>query len=194
MSLDRTPRSQWYVPVVPVVALLAVMWASEIADTIVPVDFDQFGIQPRTDNGLVGVLLAPLLHGGFGHLVANTGAFLVLGATVAWTTRRFWVVTITVAVLGGLATWLTAPGASVHIGASGLVYGYAAFLVGWGIWARKVSAVIIAALVVLVYGGLALGVLPGQPGVSWQGHLFGALAGLFVAWWLASRTRRAAPG
>ena len=157
------------------------MWVQEIVDLLPGVDLDQYGIRPRTGEGLLGILAAPFLHGGFGHLVANTGAFLILGVLIAVTTRRFWWVSIGVAVLGGIATWLVAGSNTVHIGASGLVYGYAAFLVAWGVLARRVLSVLVAVVVVLMYGGIAVGVLPGQPGISWQGHLFGAVAGVVMA-------------
>lgn len=176
----------------PVFVLVLLMWAEEIVDSLPGVDLDQYGIRPQDAEGLVGIVTAPFLHGGFGHLIANTGAFLVLGCLIAMTTQRFWPVTIGVALVGGFATWLAASPNSVHIGASGLVYGYAAFLVAWGVFSRRALAVVVAVIVVLMYGGIVVGVLPGQPGISWQGHLFGALAGVLMAWLLrgsAAKTR-----
>lgn len=184
-SSDQVTRRRQVPPAVvaavPVLVMVALMWAQEIVDLLPGVNLDQYGIRPRSDEGLLGVLAAPFLHGGFDHLIANTGAFVVLGVLIALTTRRYWPVTIGVALLGGLATWLVASPYSVHIGASGLVYGYAAFLVAWGLLSRRVLSVIVAIVVVLMYGGIVVGVLPGQPGISWQGHLFGALAGVVMA-------------
>lgn len=180
-----TPLSR----LMPVFAMVAFMWAVELVDAIPGVNLDQYGIRPRTDEGLVGIAASPFLHGDFSHLIANTGAFLVLGGLIALTTRRFWLATIGIALLGGFGTWLIAQPFSVHIGASGLVYGYAAFLVTWGILTRAVLDIIVSVGVVLVYGGLVIGVLPGQAGISWQGHLCGALAGVAVAWWATTRRR-----
>lgn len=172
------------VATLPVFVLVLLMWAEEIVDSVPGVDLDRYGIRPHDPEGLAGIAAAPFLHGGFGHLIANTGAFLVLGCLIAMTTRRFWPVTIGVALVGGFATWLAAAPNSVHIGASGLVYGYAAFLVAWGVFSRRALAIVVAVIVVLMYGGIVIGVLPGQPGISWQGHLFGALAGILMAWLL----------
>ncbi|NEE04247.1 rhomboid family intramembrane serine protease [Phytoactinopolyspora halotolerans] len=161
--------------------MLAVMWGEEIVDSLPGVNLDQYGIQPRSAEGLIGVVTAPFLHGGFDHLIANSGAFLILGSLVALTTKRFWPVTIGVTLIGGLATWLLAGANTNHIGASGLVYGFAAFLVAWGVLTRKLLSILVSVVVVLMYGGIVVGVLPGQPGISWQGHLFGALAGVLMA-------------
>ncbi|WP_216853779.1 rhomboid family intramembrane serine protease [Phytoactinopolyspora halotolerans] len=166
---------------IPVVGMLAVMWGEEIVDSLPGVNLDQYGIQPRSAEGLIGVVTAPFLHGGFDHLIANSGAFLILGSLVALTTKRFWPVTIGVTLIGGLATWLLAGANTNHIGASGLVYGFAAFLVAWGVLTRKLLSILVSVVVVLMYGGIVVGVLPGQPGISWQGHLFGALAGVLMA-------------
>jgi membrane associated rhomboid family serine protease len=157
------------------------MWLLEIVDVMPGVELDRFGIRPRDPEGLVGVVAAPFLHAGFGHLIANTSGLLILGSLVAWTTARFWIITAGVAVLGGFATWLVASPHSIHIGASGLVYGYAAFLVAWGILSRRLLDAVVGIVVAVMYGGIVWGVLPGQPGVSWQGHLFGALAGVVMA-------------
>lgn len=175
----------WGSATVPVLALVAVMWVAEAADAILPGSFDVWGIQPRSADGLVGIALAPILHVGFAHLIANTVAFLVLGCAIAVTTRRFWRVTIGVALLSALSVWLFAAPGTVTVGASGLVYGYATFLVAWGIFTRRLGAIVAAVAVGVVYGSLVFGVLPGQPGISWLGHLSGAIAGIVMAWWLS---------
>lgn len=190
--VTRELRRQTVVRSLPPIVLAALMWISEIIDTVPGVDLDQYGIQPREVDGLTGIAAAPMLHAGFDHLVANTSVFVVLGLLVAWLTRHFWKVTVGVALLGGLAVWLVGAPHSVHVGASGLVYGYAAFLVLYGLVARRVTAVIVAVVVFLVYGSIVWGVLPGQPGVSWEGHLFGAVAGLLLAVLLGRRDRRRA--
>ena len=124
-SPDRLDRPRTAGDVVrPVLLLLALMWAIEIVDALLPVALDQFGIQGRTASGLVGVALAPLLHGGFGHLMANTVPFLVLGLLVAWRSRDFfWAVLTVVVVLSGLGVWLLTSPATVTIGASSVVFG-----------------------------------------------------------------------
>ena len=180
-----TTLSAWAAAALPVFVLLGVMWLLEAADYVLPGSFDVWGIRPRSSEGLVGIPLAPVLHVGFAHLIANSLAFLVLGCAIAITTRRFWRVTIGVALLSGLGVWLFAAPGTVTVGASGLVYGYATFLVAWGVLTARAGAIVVAVLVAIIYGGLVFGVLPGQPGISWQGHLFGALAGIVMAWWLA---------
>jgi membrane associated rhomboid family serine protease len=183
----RRAGALWTAPLL----LVGLMWALEIIDEILPTDLDRYGIRPRSDEGLLGIFAAPFLHGGFGHLIANTTAFIVLGMLVVWASKSYWAVTFGIMVLGGIGVWAIAGENSVHIGASGLVYGYAAFLVAWGLFTRHTLHIVIGIIVALAYGGLATGVLPNQPGVSWQGHLFGAIAGVVMAGWL-SRRRRAA--
>ncbi|MFW6092281.1 MAG: rhomboid family intramembrane serine protease, partial [Actinomycetota bacterium] len=136
---------------------------------------------------------APFLHAGFAHLIANTGAFVVLGVLVAAVSRRPWIVTIGVALISGFGVWLVGTPGTVHVGASGLVYGYAAFLVAWGVLTRRVVSILVAVAVVLLYGGLVFGVLPTQSGVSWQGHLFGAVGGVVVAYWLSKKVEPTRP-
>lgn len=177
----------------PVLVLVALMWVLELTDLVVPLNFDQFGIRPRDTGHLAGIVLSPFLHLGFGHLVANTTSLLVLGGLLALTTRHLWVVTGLVVLLGGAGVWLFGGAGSVHIGASGVVYGYAAFLAVYGFVARRFGPALVGLLVVVAYGSLLWGVLPLRDGVSWQAHLFGALAGVLVAVWLGRQDREARP-
>ena len=164
-----------------VAALATVMWAVEIVD-LVAGDLDSAGIRPRDPEGLVGIVAAPFLHGGFGHLIGNTIPFLVLGALIALSgAARVVIVTAVVALVGGLLTWLTGPENSIHIGASGIVFGYAGYLVARFVYSRNLLHLAAAVAVVLVWGTtLLIGFVP-TPGVSWQGHLFGAVGGVVAA-------------
>ena len=163
----------------------ALMWISETVDLVVG-ELDSLGIEPRSVDGLSGVVLAPFLHAGFGHLLANTVPFLVLGAVLALSgLRRVLAVTAIVTLTSGLGTWLVAPATTLHIGASGVVFGYAAYLVARGFFDRRLRYLAVGALVALTYGTtLLFGLLP-REGISWQGHLFGALGGLLAARLLA---------
>jgi len=175
------PARDLALTVVPVVVLLGVMWLVEMVD--VPLDgrLDRFGIRPRRVDGLDGIALAPFLHAGFGHLIANTLPFLFLGVAIALgRTKRFLLVTLIVAVVAGVGTWLTGPVTSIHIGASGLVFGYLAYLVTRGVFDRRPSYIIGGLVALFVYRGALWGLLP-APGISWQGHLFGAIGGVLAA-------------
>jgi membrane associated rhomboid family serine protease len=161
---------------------VALLWVSEIADASQGGTLDRFGIQPRSEEGLWGILFAPLLHGGFNHLEANTGPLLVLGFLVAVVSFARWAAVMAWAwLVSGIGVWLVAPDNSLTIGASGLVFGLLTYLLVAGFMERKPVRILIGVAVFLVYGGVLLGALPGQPGVSWQGHLFGAIGGVLAA-------------
>jgi membrane associated rhomboid family serine protease len=190
---DRTSDSR-QAGLVAVVAMAALMWVLEIVDTALGGRLDPLGIEPREVESLPGVVLAPFLHGGFGHLISNTVPFLVLGALVALSGLvRVLAVTALVVLIGGLGTWLVAPSSTLHLGASILVFGYAAYLIARGLFDHRFAYLAIGVLVALVYGSaLLVGLVP-RPGISWQGHLFGAIGGLVAARVLA-RPRRQALG
>jgi membrane associated rhomboid family serine protease len=174
-----------------VAAMAAVMWVVEIVDQVLGGSLDQYGIEPHEGDGLIGIVTAPFLHAGFGHLIGNTVPFLVLGATIALSgLARVAAATAVIAVVGGLGTWLLAPSGTNHIGASGVVFGYAAYLVSRGLFSRNLLHLAAGVLVIAVYGTTLLFGLVPTPGVSWQGHLFGAVGGVVAARLLDRRRER----
>jgi membrane associated rhomboid family serine protease len=170
--------------------LVVIAWVLELADLLLfQRSLDALGIRPRTLFGLWGILFAPFLHGGLAHLAANTVPFLVLGwLTMLRGVSQFVVITLLIMLLGGLGVWLFAPSNTVHIGASGIIFGYLGYLMLRGFFERSFGAIAIAIVVGIVYGSALWGVLPLRYGVSWQGHLFGFLAGAFAARLFSTRS------
>ncbi|WP_198961216.1 rhomboid family intramembrane serine protease [Pseudonocardia sp. MH-G8] len=170
----------------------AALYVIEAVDTVSGQQIQENGIEPLELDGLDGVLWAPLLHDDWAHLIANTVPFLVFGfLALAGGFRQFAMVTALIWVLGGLGVWLTGGyDGGVHIGASGLIFGWLVFLLTRGFFARSGLQILLAVGLFFVWGGILFGVLPGQPGVSWQAHLFGALTGLLAARLVAGADRR----
>ena len=171
-----------------VVAMAALMWASEIVDSVAGHRLDRYGIEPREGDGLVGVVAAPFLHAGFGHLVSNTVPFLAMGLAIAFKgAMRVLAVTAIVALISGVGTWLVAPEDTLHVGASGIVFGYATYLLSRGFFDRDLPELGVGLLVGAIWGTALVGGLLPQEGISWQGHLFGAIGGTVAARLLARR-------
>ncbi|WP_438029248.1 rhomboid family intramembrane serine protease [Sorangium sp. So ce233] len=170
---------------------VALLWAIEIIDFLIfRGSLDALGIRPRTVPGLVGIALAPLLHGGFAHLAANTLPFLGLGWLIMLRkTSDLVLVTLLSALVGGLGVWLIGSPSSVHVGASGVIFGYFGFLLLRGWFERSAVSIALSLGVGLFYGGMIWGVLPTRMGISWEGHLFGFLGGVLAARLLAGRLR-----
>ncbi|CAJ1495609.1 rhomboid family intramembrane serine protease [[Mycobacterium] kokjensenii] len=192
-------KPAWRTGGATVVAFVAVLYLVEAVDQVSGHRLDRHGIRPLEADGLWGVVFAPLLHANWAHLLANTGPALVLGFLLALTGQvRFLLATAIVWVVGGLGTWLignvgSSCGPTDHIGASGLIFGWLAFLVVFGWFTRSLWQILIGAVVLLCYGGILWGAVPVLGvcgGVSWQGHLCGALAGVLAAYWLAGTERR----
>lgn len=162
-------------------AALAVMWGIEIVDTaVLGDDLQRNGIHPRRLDGLDGILWAPFLHSTFGHLISNSIPFLGLGFLVSLRGLRYLLLTtLTVLVAGGALTWLLAGGGN-HIGASGVVFGFFGALMGAAFYDRRPRVIAPALVALLLYSGMIVGVVP-QDGISWEGHLFGLVAGVLAA-------------
>jgi membrane associated rhomboid family serine protease len=162
---------------------VALMWIVEFFDLIVfQGRLDYFGIIPGSIIGLRGILFAPFLHGNFVHLAANTIPFVTLGWLIMLReTSDFLLVSAISMIVSGLGVWLFAPPNSIHIGASGVVFGYLGYLLFRGYFQRSPGSIFLSLFVGSLYGSMIWGVLPTQIGISWQGHLFGFIGGAIAA-------------
>lgn len=185
------PTRGWVRAAGVVTGFVALLWLVEIVDAVTAGSLDRYGIEPRTQEGLVGILAAPLLHSGWTHLEANSVPLLVLAFLVAAaSTARLFGVLAWAWLVSGLGVWLVGPPNSVTVGASGLVFGLLTYTMVVGFLERRPIGILVGVGVFLVYGSVLLGALPGDSGVSWQGHLFGAVGGVLAAYHLASRRHR----
>lgn len=140
------------------------------------------GILPHRFIGLRGILFAPFLHGNFYHIAANTVPFVILGWMVMLrNTKDFYFVSFMSALVGGLGTWLIGRPNSVHIGASGVIFGYFGYLLFRGYFEKSFVAISISIAIAIGYGGMIWGVLPTRSYISWEGHLFGFIGGILAA-------------
>jgi membrane associated rhomboid family serine protease len=163
-------------------AALALMWAVFLATALSGGALLSLGVIPRTTIGLRGIIFAPFLHGSLGHIIANSIPFLLLGWLVMLRdARHFLPVTVAAMVGSGLTAWLLGAPGSVHIGASGVIFGYLGFLILSGWFARSLASILLSLLVIALWGGMVIGVVPGQAGISWQAHLGGFLGGVLAA-------------
>ncbi|BBY53587.1 rhomboid family intramembrane serine protease [Mycolicibacillus koreensis] len=199
-SAPASRRSGWQTGALLVLGFVAVLYAVELADELSGHRFDDHGIRPLRADGLWGVLFAPLLHANWAHLLANTGPLVVLGLLLALNgVGRLIAATAIVWLVGGLGTWLIGDlGAcrlpSDHIGASTIIFGWLTFLIVFGFLARRGWQIAVGVLTLIGYGGTLWGAVPVLDrcdGVSWQGHLCGALAGVLAAYLLSRPERRA---
>jgi membrane associated rhomboid family serine protease len=183
---------------ITIISFVVLLWLIELFDSLNGHRLDYNGIRPLETDGLEGILFAPLLHSNWQHLMANTGPALVLGFLMTLAgLSRFIFATAIIWILGGFGTWLIGntgapPGVETnHIGASGLIFGWLTFLIVFGFFTRKAWEIVVGVIVLFVYGSVLLGVLPGTFGVSWQGHLCGAVAGVLAAYMLSGPERKA---
>jgi membrane associated rhomboid family serine protease len=165
------------------------IWLLELIDLIIfDHSLDAYGIQPRSLVGLRGILFMPFLHADFGHVLANTVPFIILGWLVMMrSTTDFFIITGVVLLVSGLGVWFLGGSGTVHIGASALVFGFLGFLLLRAYFEWSLTSILIALVVGMMYSGLIWGVLPLAYGVSWQGHLFGFIGGALAAYLLTSK-------
>lgn len=166
--------------------LVSGLFIVKVAELALRISLAGFGIVPRTGRGLVGILFSPLLHANAGHLLANAVPLLVLLVLLFWDRHYHpWWTLGAIWFVSGLGTWLIGRGNAVHIGASSIIFGLAAYLIAAGFWMKSWRTVVVAIAVFACFGGIFYGVLPVDRPISWEGHLSGALAGV----WAATRNR-----
>ena len=170
---------------------LAVLWLLEIVDLVAfGGRLDELGIKPRTVRGLIGIPLHPFLHAGLGHLGANTVGLILAGWFIVNRRRRdYFLVWACATIIGGIGTWLIAPAASLHVGASGVVMGLMGFLIARGWFERRFFAILASLAMAVLWGGTIIaGLFPAEGHISWQVHLFGLIGGILAA--RLARSRR----
>jgi membrane associated rhomboid family serine protease len=170
---------------------LGVFWAVFALNSVLGGALLRLGVIPRTTVGLRGILFAPFLHASLSHVVANSIPFVVLGWMVMLRDERHFIpVTLAGMVGSGLMAWLLGAPGTVHIGASGVIFGYLGFLMLTGWYTRSFVSILLSVVVTLVWGSLVLGMLPGAPGISWQAHIGGFVGGVVAARLVSPRLPR----
>ncbi len=176
------------------VALVGLMWIVQLINSLDHYALDSDGIHARDVGRIWGIFTAPFLHVSWAHLIANTIPFVFMGLIIALEgVRRFAAVTLIVIVAGGLGTWLISPDVTT-VGASGVVFGYATYLLTRGIFNRNALELLTGAVVAVVWGSALLASVVPHGNISWQGHVCGGIAGILAAWLLSGDRRGRAGG
>lgn len=191
-------NEEWKEDIQLALTLTSVFWIVFLVDLLVSLftgghlTLKALGIRPRVVTGLVGIIASPFLHGNLWHLISNTIPFIILTTValhfyrpVAFRTLAF------IAVIAGVAVWILGRPNTNHIGASTVIFGLTAFLIASGFFRRDPQAILVAVIIFFLYGGIVFQVFPifAKRGISWEGHLFGALAGVFLAYRYRNVTR-----
>ncbi len=167
--------------------IVSLMWAIHIINMSLSVDLRIYGIHPRKLDSLWGILFMPFLHGNFTHLIANTSTlFILLTMSLFYSRRQTIKAVLMICLMGGGFVWLLGTKNSVHIGASGLIFGLIGFLMFLGMFRREWKTLFFSLAVCFFYGGALFSLLVYIPGISWAGHFFGFLSGVMAAWWMRS--------
>jgi len=163
-----------------ILGFLIAIWAAYFLSWIIPIN--QFGLVPRTQLGLIGIFTAPFLHGSLSHIIGNSISFTLFAVALALLEgNKMFAKVMLMVVIGGLLTWVWGRSAN-HIGASGLIFSLWGYMLLSGWFSRKIKYILVSLILIFFYGGMIFSILPGQVGISWEGHLFGFIAGFFVSW------------
>ena len=170
--------------------VISVPWLVYFIDFVVPVDLRLYGLRPRHLEGLWGIVCAPLLHANYGHLIANTGALIVLlTVSLAFSRRLTAVAVVLIMLLGGGLVWVFGQSNTIHIGASAIIFGLIGFLIFIGVFRREWRALAVSVVILFIYAGALLSLFYYLPGISWEGHAFGFLSGVLAAWWTKAKKK-----
>ena len=167
---------------------VAILWLVYLINPFLKTDLRLYGLKPRQIDGLWGILFMPLLHMDLNHLMANSGVlFILLSLSLSYSRALTFQALFIITILGGGMVWLLGANGSIHIGASGIIFGLIGFLICLGVFRRDWKAILISIIISMVYGSALYSLLIYIPGVSWTGHMFGFIAGILAAWMTRSR-------
>ena len=172
-------------------AAVAILWLVHFSNLFLPIDLRLYGLRPRQLDSLAGIVFTPFLHVDLRHLIANSGIlFVLLTVSLSFsrklTFRALWIIIL----IGGGLVWLSGKEGTIHVGASGVIFGLIGFLMCLGIFRRDWKALIISLAILLLYGGALQSLFIYVPGISWTGHLFGFISGVLAAWWTRASRKR----
>lgn len=181
--MNNTEAIRFRYSVTYTLSFVALLWLIKMVEWALAIDFGVFGIHPRTLEGTFGIITGPLIHGNFMHLLSNSFPLILLGVGIFYFYGPIAVpVFLWIYFMTGISVWAFARDA-YHIGASGIVYGLVAFLFFSGLFRRDVRSIAIAFIVMFLYGGMFYGILPTDPGISWESHLLGSFTGIVCAFY-----------
>ena len=170
---------------------VATLWMVYYIDFFLPIDLRLYGLRPRQLDGLAGVVFMPFLHIDIRHLTANSGIlFVLLTVSLSFSRKLTWGALLIIIIVGGGLVWLSAERGTIHIGASGVIFGLIGFLMCLGVFRRDWRALVISLAIFLLYGGALQSLLIYVPGISWTGHLFGFISGVLAAWWTRAKRKK----
>ncbi|MBS3771833.1 MAG: rhomboid family intramembrane serine protease [Bacteroidales bacterium] len=183
MNEEELEKKKFFYSLIFPGSFVILMWLIKLSEIVLDESFANLGVYPMQTEGLTGIITGPLIHGDLGHLMTNTFPILILGTGLFYfydsiAFKVFFIIYF----LSGIMLWFGGREA-YHIGASGLIYGLASFLFFSGIIRKHVRLMAFSLLVAFLYGGMIWGLLPIREGVSWEGHLFGAIAGVAIAFY-----------
>jgi membrane associated rhomboid family serine protease len=173
------------------VSVIVILWVVYALNLVLPVDLRTFGLRPRDVEGIAGIFISPFLHGTLAHLAANSSVLFVLLLVSFSIGRRMTLrAVLVIAVAGGSMVWIFGEPSTIHIGASGIIFGLFGFLMFLGIFRKEPKTLMISLISFLLYGGALLSLLAPTKGISWSGHFFGFISGILAAW-ITRNMRRA---
>lgn len=170
---------------------IAILWLVYFTNLLLPIDLRRYGLQPQQLDGLAGIVFTPFLHVDLRHLIANSGIlFILLSVSLSFsrklTFRALWIIVL----VGGGLVWVSGREGTIHVGASGVIFGLIGFLMCLGVFRRDWKALVISLVIFLLYGGVLQSLFIYVPGISWTGHLFGFISGILAAWWTRAAKKR----
>ena len=172
-------------------AVVAILWLVYVINLVLPVDLRSYGLQPQKLDSLAGIVFTPFLHVDLRHLMTNSGIlFVLLSVSLSFsrklTFRALWIIVL----VGGGLVWVSGREGTIHVGASGVIFGLIGFLMCLGVFRRDWKALVISLVIFLLYGGVLQSLFIYVPGISWTGHLFGFISGVLAAWWTRAARKR----